>query len=136
MIPLTLQPGEQMLGHWQVNYVPPSGGRYPGLLWVTDRRVFFACDVDLRHLQARVVGPVNALAVAYVFDLDPSHVAYETNCLRLSIPKADIECVTPDCMLLSNCVDLTLKNNGSIQQFERRLLPVDDIIRATQSDHG
>ena len=131
MIPLALQPGELALGHWMVNYVPPSRGRYPGRLWVTDRRVLFACEVDLRHLQARVVGPVNATAVAYVLDLDPRQVTYETNCLRLSIPKSEIECVTPECMLLSNCVDVTLKNNGSIQQFERRILLVDDVLRAT-----
>lgn len=130
MISPTLAADEVVFGHWSVNYLPPAGGRYPGTLWVTDRRVFFAGDVDLRHLQARVVGPVNALAVAYVFDLDPSHVAYEANCLRLSIPKSHIECITPDCLLLSNCVDVTLKNNGSIQQFERQVLPVDEIVRA------
>ena len=41
-----LAPGEQELGSWTLNYVPPEGGRYTGKLTVTDRRLLFDARFD------------------------------------------------------------------------------------------
>ena len=129
---LRLEEGERILGNWTVNYLAPSGYRIPGRLAVTDRRVLFAGGVEARSIQEQIVGPVDSTAVAYAFDLDVDHVRYDGDRLCLSIPKSDIECVTPDCLLVSNRVCLTLKNNGSIQLFERRVLSVTPLMHAIQ----
>ena len=125
-----MEPDEQVLGKWAVNYLPPAGGRYPGHLQVTDRRILFAAQVEVGKLQPLIVGAVDSAAVAYALDLDPCHVTYEAGRLCLSIPKSHIDCVSPDCVLLDNCVSLTLKNNGSVHLFERGILPVNDVVHA------
>ena len=122
--------GERVLGKWAVNYLPPAGGRYPGPLQVTNLRILFVAEVDIHKLQPLIVGTVDSAAVAYALDLDPCHVTYEAKRLCLSIPKSHIDCITPDGVLLDNCVRLTLKNNGSVHLFERGLLPVNDVVRA------
>ena len=38
--------GEQELGNWTLNYIPPEGGRYTGKLTVTNRRLLFDAKFD------------------------------------------------------------------------------------------
>jgi hypothetical protein len=129
---LVLEVDERWLGRWAVNYVSPAGWRFPGHLIVTDRRVLFMGELEPQRIQPHIVGPVDATSVAYALDLDLEHVTYTGNHLCLSIPKAHIECVTPDCLLLYNSVSLTLRNNGSIHMFERSLLSVTPLVQAIQ----
>lgn len=41
-----LLPGERRVGAWTLNYLTQAGGRYAGLLVVTDRRLFFQARFD------------------------------------------------------------------------------------------
>jgi hypothetical protein len=130
--PLPLEADERLLGRWAVNYVSPAGWRFPGHLVVTERRVLFMGELEPQRIQPYIVGLVDATSVAYALDLDPEHVTYTGNHLCLSIPKAHIECVTPDCSLLNHSVSLTLRNNGSIHVFERSILSVTPLVQAIQ----
>ena len=38
--------GEETLGQWTLNYVPPAGGRYTGKLQVTNQRLLFDAQFD------------------------------------------------------------------------------------------
>ncbi len=129
---LPLAADERLLGRWAVNYVSPAGWRVPGHLIVTDQRVLFMGKLEPQRMQRYIVGPVDATSVAYALDLDLEHVTYTGNHLCLSIPKAHIERVTRDRILLINCVSLTLRNNGSVHTFERSLLSVTPLMRAIQ----
>ena len=128
-----LEAGERALGQWAVNYLAPSGQRFPGHLTVTDRRVIFLGEVEARRFQAHIVGAINATTIAYALDLDVEHVTYAANQLCVSIPKTHIECVSPDCLFLNNLVNLTLKNNGSMHLFERVLLPIAPLLHAIEA---
>lgn len=108
------------------------GWRFPGRLVVTDRRVLFMGVVEPQRIQPHIVGPVDATSVTYALDFDLERVTYAGNHLCLSIPKAHVECVTPDCLLLNNYVSLTLRNNGSIHMFERSILALTPLVRAIQ----
>lgn len=121
---------EHLLGKWSITYVPPSGDQYRGQLQVTDRRVIFAADVEPDRFEETVIGPIDCEAVACALDLDPPNVAYDGTHLFVSIPAAQIECVMADDWLFDHRVSLTIKNNGSIQQFDKGLLPVTDVVRA------
>ncbi|MBI3360625.1 MAG: hypothetical protein HY023_05895 [Chloroflexi bacterium] len=124
---------ERVLGAWAVHYLPPWGGNYPGHLEVTDGRACFLAEVKLSLIRPTIIGPVNSRTIAALLDLDPAFVPYEGNCLFISIPKSQIECAAPARQTLSNCVSLTLKNNGSIQLFDKGLLPATPLLKAIQS---
>jgi hypothetical protein len=129
--------GEHILGQWSVDYVAPSGCRVPGHLAVTGRRVLFAGPAGADCWQKYLVGPVDAAAVAYALDLDTEHVRYEDERLFFAIPKAHVEDITTDHALINHAICIKLKNNGSIQTFERHLLPVGAMARAIQTtDEG
>ncbi len=129
---LPLEADERLLGLWAVNYISPADWRFPGHLVVTDRRMLFLGELEPQRMQTHIVGPVDATSVAYALDLDPEHVEYTGHHFCLSIPKAYIERVTPDCFLLINCVSLTLRNNGSVHTFERSSLSATPFVRAIQ----
>ena len=131
-----MEDGERVLGNWSVDYIPPAGHRFRGQLCVTDRRVMFAAEVDRRQFEGAVIGPVDCEAVAYALDLDAPNVAYDGSHLLISIPASQIERVTADHSLLDNCASLTIKNNGSIQLFDKGLLPVTAVVRAIQKATG
>lgn len=128
-----LEAGERLLGQWAVSYLSPPGYRFSGHLAVTDRRLIFLGEAEPRAVQPLIVGAVNATAIAYAFDLDIEHVTYAAPHLRLSIPKAHIECASPDCLFLNTLVNLTLRNNGSQHLFERILLPVTPLLHAIEA---
>ncbi len=127
-----MEEDERVLGNWPVDYIPPAGWRYHGQLCVTDRRVLFAADVDCSQFERAVIGPVDCEAVAYALDLDAPNVAYDGSHLLVSIPASQIECVTADHKLFDHWVSLTIKNNGSIQLFDKGVLPVTAVVRAIQ----
>lgn len=128
-----LEAGERLLGQWAVNYLAPPGYRFPGQLAVTDRRVIFLGEAEARALQPLAVGALDSTALAYALDLDAEHVAYTAPHLRITIPKAHIECASPDCLFLNNLVNLTLRNNGSLHIFERALWPVAPLLHAIEA---
>ena len=42
----TFMEDESIFGEWTLNYIPPGGGRYTGILAVTDKRVLFDAKFD------------------------------------------------------------------------------------------
>ncbi len=121
---------EHLLGKWSIAYLPPAGGKYPGQLRVTNRRVVFIAEVKPDCLERTVSGPIDGEAVACALDLGWGNVTYDGSHLLISIPASQIEYVMSDDWLLNHCLSLTIKNNGSIHQFEKGLLPVGGIVRA------
>ena len=130
--PFAMADDEHMLGQWVMAYLPPSGGKYRGRLRVTDRRVVFAADVSPDRFLQVVTAPIDCEAVACALDLDLPNIAYDGSHLWVSIPVGQIECVTTDDWLLHHCVNLTIKNNGSIQQFDKGLLPATRVVQTIQ----
>ena len=130
--PFTMTDDEHLLGKWSITYVPPTGGKFLGQLRVTDQRVIFAADVAPGRFEQTVIGPIDCEAVACALDLDPPNVAYDGTHLCVSIPASQIECVTADDWPLNHCVYVTIRNNGSIHQFDKGLLPVTGVVRAIQ----
>ncbi|MBR57511.1 MAG: hypothetical protein CMH54_05555 [Myxococcales bacterium] len=46
MSDIEMATGEETLGEWTLNYVPPVGGRYTGKLQVTNHRLLFDAQFD------------------------------------------------------------------------------------------
>jgi hypothetical protein len=44
---MPLDPGETSLGTWTILYLPPGGGKYNGVLNVTDRRLLYDAKFDV-----------------------------------------------------------------------------------------
>ena len=44
---MPLDEGERSLGTWTIMYLPPGGGRYNGVLNVTDRRLIYDAKFDI-----------------------------------------------------------------------------------------
>lgn len=131
-----LESDEHIVGQWAVDYVAPCGCRVPGHLAVTNRRVLFNGLAATRCFQKYLVGPVDAHALAYALDLDTEHVCYEGESLFFAIPKLHIENLTTEDTLLHHAISFSLRNNGSVHSFERRLLPIGALARAIQSEEG
>lgn len=108
----TLAEGEQELGGWTLNYLPPGGGRYTGRLVVTDRRLLFDAQFD-----TSVTGTLKSLII-----LEGGH-GY------LEIPRAAIRSTEARSGLLSKRVVVTL-DDGSQHAFDYGMLSVKKIAEA------
>jgi hypothetical protein len=111
---MSLEEGEQELGSWTINYLPPGGGRYTGKLLVTDRRLLFDAKFDTS------IGGV----------IDQLMNQYGDNGI-LSIPKADISAVKKKSGLLKKQAIVTL-TDGQEHVFDYGALSVDKVIAALQ----
>ena len=109
-----LEDGEQKLGNWTLNYVPPEGGRYTGKLVVTDRRLLFDASFD-----TSVSGALKELIIT-----NGSH-GY------LSIPKSSIQSVDVKSGFFKKKVTVTLQD-GKPHVFDYGMLSVAKVAAAIQ----
>lgn len=115
MAKLELEPGEENLGKWTMNYLPPGGGRYTGKLVVTDRRLLFDAKFDTS------LGGV----------IDQLMNRYGDNGV-LSIPKSEISSVKKKSSLTKKQAIVTL-TDGQEHVFDYgALMNVDKVVAALQ----
>jgi hypothetical protein len=111
---IDLEQGEQELGSWTMNYLPPGGGRYTGKLLVTDTRLLFDAKFD-----TSLGGVMDQLMNQY-----GDHGI-------LSIPKSDISEVKKKSSFLKKQAIVTL-TDGQEHVFDYGALSVDKVIAALQ----
>jgi hypothetical protein len=107
-----LQPNENELGKWTLNYLPPGGGRYTGPLVVTNKRLIFDAQFD-----TSVGGALRELII-----ISGTHGV-------VSIPKNRIKGVEVSKSFLKKQVKVTL-DNGDVHAFDYGMLSVDKIAEA------
>lgn len=94
MANIDLDQGENKLGKWTLNYLPPQGGRYNGVLTVTDKRLIFEARFDTSFTKsAEIVSLIQS---------DSGHF--------LIIPKTSIKDVEISKSFFSKKVLITLEN--------------------------
>ncbi|HEY2707693.1 MAG TPA: hypothetical protein VGI95_06525 [Caulobacteraceae bacterium] len=107
-----LKPGEQIIGHWTLFYIPPGGGsKYNGKLLVTDQRLLYDAKLD-----ASLIGVLGN----------------RTASGSLAIEKSDITNVEVSKKLLSKKAILTL-SDGSQHTFDYGALSIDKCVEAIQA---
>jgi hypothetical protein len=111
-VDIELEPGEQELGDWTLNYLPPSGGRYTGKLTVTDRRLLFDAKFD-----TSLTGTLRELVVV------GGSYGY------LSIPKDRIRSIDVKSSMLKKKVEVTLDDDG-VHTFDYGMLSVAKVAEA------
>lgn len=109
-----MQNGEQEIGGWTLNYVPPDGGRYTGKLVVTNQRLLFDAKFD-----TSMSGALKELIV-----VSGSH-GY------LSIPKSAIQDVAVKSGFFKKKVTVTLQD-GKQHVFDYGMMSVKKIAAAIQ----
>ena len=109
-----LESGEQELGDWTINYLPPDGGRYTGKLVVTNQRLLFDAKFD-----TSVTGALKELII-----ISGSH-GY------LSIPKASIQNVEVKSGFFKKKVIVTLQD-GKPHTFDYGMLSVKKVAAAIE----
>jgi hypothetical protein len=107
--------GEQELGSWTVNYLPPDGGRYTGKLVVTPSRLLMDASFD-----TSLGGVLRQMVI-----VEGGH-GY------LEIPKASIAGVEVKSSMLSKRVVLTLQD-GSKHTLDYGMLSVRKIAEAIEA---
>lgn len=115
MADFDLEPGEQELGDWTVNYLPPGGGRYTGKLLVTDKRLLYDAKFD-----TSVTGTLRDVA----FVQFGSHG-------EMIIDKSAITNVEVSKKVLKKKVIVTLED-GSEHTFDYGMLSIDNMAAAIQ----
>ena len=133
---LSLDLGENRLGSWFVRYQPPQGGQFPGQLTLTTHRLVFEfelVDATARQIEALVTGPIDDVAVAAAFDLDVPHIHRADRRVCLVLPLGSLEGVVAGHLWFSNWIEVTMKDNGSIQVFERGVRPGTPIVQALRN---
>jgi len=103
---------EKEIGHWTLNYVPPSGGRYTGPLTVTNQRLLFDAQFN-----TSVAGTLRELMV------------FKGTWGYISIPKNRVQKVDIVSSLLKKKVVVTL-DNGESHIFDYGMLSVQKIAEA------
>ena len=106
--------GEEELGNWTLNYVPPDGGRYTGTLVVTNQRLLFDAQFD--------TSPEGALAELYI-----THGSHG----YISIPKKSISNVNVQSSFFKKKVVVTVGENQA-HTFDYGILSVKGIADAIQ----
>ncbi|MHB0915852.1 MAG: hypothetical protein ACYC5A_05280 [Thermoleophilia bacterium] len=115
MTDFQLDPGEEELGSWTLNYLPPGGGRYTGKLVVTGQRLLFDAKFD-----TSLGGVIDQLMKHY------GQHGY------LSIPKTDIKAVSRKSSMLKKRVTVTLID-GTEHVFDYGMLSIDKLAAAIES---
>ena len=111
-----MQPGENELGNWTLNYVPPDGGRYLGKLVVTSARLLFDAQFD-----TSLTGALKELMI-----VSGSH-GY------ISIPKSAIQSVAVKSGFFKKKVTISLAN-GQEHVFDYGMMSVKKIAAAIESN--
>lgn len=112
---IELEQGEQKIGTWTINYLPPGGGKYTGPLLVTNKRLLYEAKFD-----TSLKGFLEE-AFFYKFGSEDFIV----------IPKERIKKVEVKKSFLSKKVLLTL-DNGQEHTFDYGMLSVDKLAEAIQ----
>ncbi len=113
MADFELAQGENQLGKWTLNYLPPKGGRFTGSLIVTDRRLIFESRFD-----TSVMGTIGQ---ALFMKTEAGHV--------LVISKDRIKQVDVKKSFFSKKVMVTL-DDGDTHSFHYGMMSVDKIAEA------
>lgn len=120
-IKFDLEPGEQKVGKWTINYLPPTGGKFVGKMLITDRRILFA-PLNPKH--------DNSLATA-IDDFPVDGVRGGGKRIRwdggsLSISRADVQSIQKRRSGLMKQVVVTLAD-GQEFVFDYGVLSVDKL---------
>ena len=110
---LPLDEGERSLGTWTIMYLPPGGGRYNGVLDVTDRRLIYDAKFDIS------ASGIVEEALFYKWGSEGYVV----------VPKQRIRQVDAKKSLMSKKIVLTL-DNGQEHVFSYGMLNIDKIVDA------
>ena len=127
---------ENRLGSWFVRYQPPQGGRFPGQLTLTSHYLIFEFELvnaTARQIEALVTGPIDDMALAAAFDLDVPNVHRAGRRVRLALALDSLERVVAGHLWFSNRIEITIKDNGSIQVFELGVRPVTPVVQALRN---
>ncbi len=127
---------ENRLGCWFVHYQPPHGGRFPGPLALTSHHLQFEFELveaTARQIEALVTGPIDDIALAAAFDLDIPNVHCADRRVRLALPLESLEKVVAGHLWFSHWIEVTIKDNGSIQVFELAVRPVMPVVQALRN---
>lgn len=110
---MTLDAGETSLGTWTIMYQPPGGGRYNGVLNVTDKRLLYDAKFD-----------VSAKGIV------EETLFYKTGSeAYVAIPRDRISKVEAKKSMMAKKVIVTL-DDGSEHTFNYGMLGVDKIVEA------
>lgn len=130
--PLPLESGEQLLGTWTLNYLPPKEGRYLGKFFVTNKRLFFQTQFDMSGIAGGLEKLGAAAAVGAALGLNQVYVRYEEQMLNIVIPKGEIKDAQKTKKGLIKQIIVTLKDN-SVHTFDYGILSVDKIFEAVKA---
>lgn len=130
--PLPLESGEQLLGTWTLNYLPPKEGRYLGKFFVTNKRLFFQTQFDMSGIAGGLEKLGAAAAVGAVLGMNQVYVRYEEQMLNIIIPKSEIKDAQKVKKGLMKQVVVILKD-GSVHTFDYGILSVDKIFEAVKA---
>lgn len=106
---IALEPNEQELGKWTINYLPPGGGKYLGKLVVTNQRLLFEAQFDA-SVQALITGATFAEGM-------------------LIIPKEVIQKTEPKSSFFKKKVTITLEG-GEQHVFDYGMLGIKKLVEA------
>lgn len=109
-----IKEGEQLLGTWTLNYIPPTKGRYLGKLYVTNERLLFDAQFDMS---------MKGILEETLFIIRGSHGFLE-------IPKSQISAIEQKKSLFNKRVKLTI--GTELHQFDYGLLSVDKLAKAIE----
>ncbi|OJJ20810.1 hypothetical protein BKI52_09505 [marine bacterium AO1-C] len=107
---IALEPNEQELGKWTINYIPPNGGKYLGKLIVTSQRLLFEAQFDA-SVQALVTGATYAEGT-------------------LIIPKELIQKTEAKSSFFKKKVIVTLKEENQQHVFDYGMLGIKKLVEA------
>lgn len=108
-----LQPGENPIDTWTINYIPPGGGRYTGELMVTDQRLLFDAQ-----FATSIIGSLRELII------------YKGSHGYLSISRAAIESVQVQSGFFKKRVIVSV--GGQPHTFDYGMLSVKKLAEALQ----
>ena len=115
MAQFEMLPEEKEIGHWTLNYIPASGGRFTGPLTVTNQRILFDAQFN--------TSAAGALRELMVFKGTWGYIA---------IPKSRIQKTAVVSSMLKKKVVVTL-DNGEAHTFDYGMLSVQKIAEAINS---
>jgi hypothetical protein len=112
MAQFEMLPDEKEIGHWTLNYIPASGGRFTGPLTVTNQRLLFDAQFN-----TSVTGTLRELMV------------FKGTWGYIAIPKSRVHKVDVVSSMLKKKVVVTL-DNGEAHTFDYGMLSVQKIAEA------